>query len=144
RGLVIAIFNRTFAITYALYVISIAIAILGVVTTLFALVLERRREIGLLRYLGLTTRDVRRMVLYEAAYIGGLGGLTGVATGILLAFLLIYVINRQAFGWLIELHMPWDFLLEAFFLVVVTALLAGVYPARVAARIRTAEAVRAE
>lgn len=144
RALVITIFNRTFAITYALYIISIAIAVLGVVTTLFALVLERRREIGLLRYLGLTAGDVRRMVLYEAAYIGGLGGLTGIATGILLAFLLIYVINRQAFGWLIELHMPWDFLLEALLLVVATALLAGLYPARVAARIRTAEAVRAE
>ena len=144
RALVIAIFNRTFAITYALYIISIAVAVLGVVTTLFALVLERRREIGLLRCLGLTAGDVRRMVLYEAAYIGGLGGLTGVATGILLALLLIYVINRQAFGWLIELHMPWDFLAEALVLVVVTALLAGLYPARLAARIRTAEAVRAE
>jgi putative ABC transport system permease protein len=144
RALVVAIFNRTFAITYALYIISIAIALLGVVTTLFALVLERRREIGLLRYLGLTARDVRRMVLYEAAYIGGLGGLSGIATGILLALLLIYVINRQAFGWLIELHMPYDFLAEAFVLVVATALVAGLYPARVASRIRTAEAVRAE
>ncbi len=144
RALVIAIFNRTFAITYALYIISITIAVLGVVSTLFAMVLERRREIGLLRYLGLRTSDVRRMVLYEAAYIGALGGLTGVAAGIMLAFLLIFVINRQAFGWLIELHMPWDFLAEAVVLVVVAALVAGIYPAAVAARIRTAEAVRSE
>lgn len=144
RKLVIEIFNRTFAITYALYIISITIAVLGVVSTLFALVLERRREIGLLRYLGLRASDVRRMVFYEAAYIGGLGGLTGVAVGVLLAFLLIFVINRQAFGWLIELHMPWDFLGEAIVLVVVAALGAGIYPAAVAARIRTAEAVRTE
>jgi len=144
RALVIAIFNRTFAITYALYIISITIAVLGVVSTLFALVLERRREIGLLRYLGLRAGEVRRMVFYEAAYIGGLGGLTGVAVGVLLAFLLIFVINRQAFGWLIELHMPWDFLAEAVVLVIVAALVAGIYPAAVAARIRTAEAVRTE
>lgn len=144
RALVISIFNRTFAITYALYIISITIAVLGVVSTLFALVLERRREIGLLRYLGLTARDVRRMVFYEAAYIGGLGGITGVAVGVLLALLLIFVINRQAFGWLIELHMPYDFLAEAIALVVVAALIAGIYPARVAARIKTAEAVRTE
>ena len=144
RALVISIFNRTFAITYALYVISIAIAVLGVVTTLFALVLERRREIGLLRYLGLRTRDVRRMVLWEAAFIGGLGGAFGIALGLLLALLLIFVINRQAFGWLIELHMPYDFLAESFVLVIVAALLAGLFPARVAARIRTAEAVRSE
>ena len=144
RNLVISIFNRTFAITYALYVISITIAVLGVVSTLFALVLERRREIGLLRYLGLTSRQVREMVFYEAAYIGGLGGLAGVIVGVLLSLLLIFVINRQAFGWLIELHMPWDFLGEAIVLVVVAALIAGIYPARVAARIRTAEAVRSE
>ena len=87
------------------------------VSTLFALVLERRREIGLLRYLGLSTAEVRGMVFYEAAYIGGLGGLSGVIAGILLALLLIFVINRQAFGWLIELHMPWDFLGEAIVLV---------------------------
>jgi len=144
RALVIEIFNRTFAITYALYIISITIAVLGVVSTLFALVLERRREIGLLRYLGLTVGEVRSMVFYEAAYIGGLGGVTGVAVGILLALLLIFDINRQAFGWLIELHMPWDFLGEAIVLVVVAALVAGIFPASVAARIRTAEAVRTE
>ncbi len=144
RTLVIRIFDRTFAITYALYVISITIAVLGVVSTLFALVLERRREIGLLRYLGLRTRDVRRMVYFEAGFIGLLGGVSGVVVGVLLALLLIFVINRQAFGWLIELHMPWDFLVEAVVLVVVAALGAGVYPAGVAARIRTSEAVRAE
>jgi putative ABC transport system permease protein len=144
RAVVIAIFNRTFAITYALYIISIAIAVLGVVSTLFALVLERRREIGLLRYLGLRTRDVRRMVYAEAGFIGLLGGVLGVAIGVLLSLLLIFVINRQAFGWLIELHVPYDFLAEALVLVVVVAILAGIYPASVAARIRTAEAVRTE
>jgi len=144
RRLVIEIFNRTFAITYALYVISITIAVLGVVSTLFALVLERRREIGLLRYLGATAGEIRQMVFYEAAYVGGLGGVIGVAIGIVLALLLIYVINRQAFGWLIELHMPWDFLGEAIVLVVVAALVAGIYPARVAARMKTSEAVRTE
>jgi putative ABC transport system permease protein len=144
RTLVIQIFDRTFAITYALYVISITIAVLGVVSTLFALVLERRREIGLLRYLGLRTRDVRRMVYYEAAFIGLLGGVSGVVVGVILALLLIFVINRQAFGWLIELHMPYDFLAEAIVLVVIAALVAGIYPARVAARIRTSEAVRSE
>ncbi len=144
RTLVLTIFNRTFAITYALYVISITIAVLGVVSTLFALVLERRREIGLMRYLGLRRRDVRMMVYYEAAFIGALGGIMGVLVGVLLSLLLIFVINRQAFGWLIELTMPWDFLFEAIALVVVAAVIAGVYPAGVAARIRTAEAVRSE
>jgi len=144
RALVVQIFNRTFAITYALYLISVAIALLGVISTLFALVLERRREIGILRYLGLRTRDVRRMVLVEAAFVGVLGGLVGIALGFLLALLLIFVINRQAFGWLIDLHIPWEFLGASFIVVVIAALVAGIYPAGVAARIRTAEAIRTE
>jgi len=144
RALVVAIFNRTFAITYALYGISITIAVLGVVSTLFALVLERRREIGLLRYVGLSTAGVRRMVYFEAGYIGATGGAAGVGVGILLSLLLIFVINRQAFGWLIELHMPYAFLAQAFGMVIIAALLAGIYPARVAASIRTSDAVRTE
>ena len=144
RSFVITIFNRTFAITYALYIISITIAVLGVISTLFALVLERRREIGILRYLGLATAGVRRMVYVEAALLGGIGGCAGVAAGVLLSLLLIFVINRQAFGWLIELHVPYGFLLEAVLLIVAAALAAGIYPANVAARIATAEAVRAE
>jgi putative ABC transport system permease protein len=144
RDLVVQIFDRTFAITYALDVIAITIAVLGVVSTLFALVLERRREFGLLRYLGVTRGGVRSTVLTEAAGIGLLGGVLGVAVGMLLALLLIFVINRQAFGWLIELYVPWNFLAETILLVVIAAVLAGIYPAGVAARIRTADAVRTE
>jgi putative ABC transport system permease protein len=144
RELVVKVFDRTFAITYALDVIALAIAVMGVVSTLFALVLERRREFGLLRYLGVTAGGVRMTVLTEAAGIGVLGGVLGVAVGMLLALLLIFVINRQAFGWLIELHVPWVFLGQTIGIVVVAAVLAGVYPAGVAARIRTAEAVRTE
>ena len=144
RALVIDVFDRTFAITYALDVIAIAIAVLGVVSTLFALVLERRRELGILRYLGLTTGGVRATVLTEAAGIGLLGGGLGVAIGLVLALLLIFVINRQAFGWLIELHVPVAFLGETLLLVLIAAVVAGLPPARIAARIRTADAVRSE
>jgi len=144
RALVVEIFDRTFAITYALDVIAIAVAVLGVVSTLFALVLERRREFGLLRYLGVTAGGVRGVVLVEAAGIGLLGGVLGVGVGMLLSLLLIFVINRQAFGWLIELHVPWGFLGETVLLVILAAVVAGIFPAGVAARVRTAEAVRTE
>jgi putative ABC transport system permease protein len=144
RDLVAVIFDRTFAITYALFAISVTIAILGVVGTLFALVLERRREIGVLRYLGLSARSVGSMVLYEAGILGVFGALYGTAVGVLLSLVLIFVIDRQAFGWLVTLEIPWSTVLEALALVVVAALLGGLYPARVAARIRTDEAVRSE
>jgi putative ABC transport system permease protein len=144
RELVIAIFDRTFAITSALRVIAVAIAVLGVVSALFALVLERRREIGVLRYLGLSTGGVRSMVLCEAGLIGTLGGALGIALGLVLAVLLVFVINRQTFGWLIAWNVPVGALVQTFVLVVVAALAAGLYPAGVAARIRTDETVRTE
>ncbi|HET9392611.1 MAG TPA: FtsX-like permease family protein [Candidatus Rubrimentiphilum sp.] len=144
RAVVFAIFDRTFLLTQALNIIAISIAVMGVVSTLFALVLERRREIGVLRYLGLPIRAVRRMILYEAALIGILGGLFGIGAGMLLGLLLIFVIDRQAFGWPMQLHVPYWSLAESLLLVLATAILAGLYPAQVAARIATADAVRAE
>ncbi len=144
RGVVLTIFDRTFAITSALYLLALTIAILGVVGTLFALVLERRREIGILRYLGLSTGAVRQMILYEAGLIGSLGAALGVALGFAFALLLIYVVNRQSFGWLIDLHVPYVSLLGLVAAIVAAAVVAGLYPARVAARIRTAEALRSE
>jgi putative ABC transport system permease protein len=144
RAVVFAIFDRTFLLTQALNIIAISIAVMGVVSTLFALVLERRREIGVLRYLGLPIRAVRHMILYEATLIGALGGLFGIGAGMLLGLLLIFVIDRQAFGWPMQLHVPYWSLAESLLLVMAAAILAGLYPAQVAARIATADAVRSE
>ncbi len=144
RALVTTIFDRTFAITYALYAIALTIAILGVIGTLFALVLEQRREIGVLRYIGVSRGSIRTMILHEAGVLGTLGALYGAGVGLLLAALLIFVIDRQSFGWVIGLHVPWATLAEGLATVIVAALIGGLYPARVAARIRADEAVRAE
>jgi putative ABC transport system permease protein len=144
HAFVFAVFDRTFDLAEALNVIAITIAVMGVVSTLFALVLERRREIGILRYLGLSIRGVRTMVLYEAGLIGILGGLFGIAGGMLLGLVLIFVIDRQSFGWTMQLQIPYGSLLASLLLVVVAAIVAGLYPAQVAARIETAGAVRTE
>jgi putative ABC transport system permease protein len=84
------------------------------------------------------------MVLYEAALIGLVGGGFGLAGGVLLGLLLIFVIDRQSFGFAMHLFVPYASLAQSLLLVVVAAVLAGLYPARVAARIATADAVRSE
>ena len=84
------------------------------------------------------------MVMGEAGIIGVMAALYGVVVGLLLAFILVYVIDRQSFGWAIALQIPVVTLLEAMIVVVAAALCGGVYPASVAARIRTDEAVRSE
>jgi putative ABC transport system permease protein len=144
RAYALSVFDRTFAITNALYAVSIVIAVLGVVSTLFALVLERRIDIALLRYVGLTRAGVQRVVLVQALVVGIVSGILGILLGIALAADLIYVINRQSFGWLIEWQTPGPFYAQAFAMVVVAALVAAIYPARVASAIKTSEVLRVE
>lgn len=144
RGFVLQVFDHTFAITSALYTIAIAVAVLGVITTFVALVLERRVEFALMRYVGLRVRELRELILVQAGVVGLLAGVLGVAVGVALAFVLIFVINRQSFGWLIELRVPWLSYLEAVALVTAGALAASFIPSSVAARIRASEALRSE
>jgi len=144
RRLVLQIFDRTFAVTYALEAVAIAVAVLGVFNTLTALVLERRREIGLLRVLGASAGRVRRAVRYEAAAIGGLGIAMGLASGAAMALVLVYVVNRQSFGWTIAMRWPWAFLAGALALVFATTLLAAARPAGLAAATDAAAALKEE
>ena len=126
------IFDATFAITYALEAIAIFVAIMGVATTLLTLVLERRRELTMLRLAGASRGQIRRMVVIEAAMLGILSQGVGLAVGVVLSLILIYVINVQSFGWTIQFHLPLGFLAQSTLLIAVTTALAGLYPARVA------------
>jgi putative ABC transport system permease protein len=140
----IKIFDRTFAITYALHTIAIAVSMLAVMNALFALALESRREFGILRYMGASTRQIQTIVLTEAGILGLLGNVSGIILGFVLSVLLIFVINRQSFGWTVQFAVPYDFLIEASFLVLLTAILSGIIPARFAAQTVAPQVVREE
>ncbi|HWF09814.1 MAG TPA: FtsX-like permease family protein [Bryobacteraceae bacterium] len=144
RRAAVEVFDRTFAVTYALEAIAIVVAMLGAANSLLALVLDRRREIGIIRYLGAAAGQVRRMILVEAGLIGLLAGSLGLALGMALSLVLIYVVNKQSFGWTIQFHPPALLLGGALLLVWIVTVLAGVYPARFAARLEPAEAVHEE
>jgi putative ABC transport system permease protein len=133
RAEVLRIFDSTFAITYALEIIAIAVAMLGVAATLLTLVLERRRELTLLRLIGAARRQVQRVVVIEAALIGAVSQAIGLVVGLALSMLLVYVINVQSFGWTIQFRVPIVFLLQVSVLVIVATAIAGLYPARRAA-----------
>lgn len=144
RQQAVIIFDRTFAVTYALEGVAILVAMLGAANALLALVLDRRREIGLIRYLGATTQQVRRMILTEAGLIGLLASLLGLALGSALSLVLIFVINKQSFGWTIQFHPPGILLGAALLLVWAVTVIAGVYPARIATRLQPVEVVHEE
>jgi putative ABC transport system permease protein len=140
----IQIFDRTFAITYALEVIAVVVAIVGIAGALLALVIDRRRELGLLRFLGARVPQIRKLILFEAGLIGLLSNVAGLALGVVLSLLLIFVINKQSFGWTIRFHWPVAALIGALSLVYVATVLAGFYPARVATRLNPIEVVHEE
>jgi len=135
RNEILVVFDSTFAITYALEMIAIAVAMLGVAGTLLTLVLERRRDLSLLRLTGADRRQVRRMVIIEAALIGAVSQGISLAVGLALSLVLIYVINVQSFGWTIQFHLPVAFLIQASIAVVVATAIAGIYPAQRAAQL---------
>ncbi len=138
------IFDRTFAITAVLRVVATLVAVVGVLSALMALQLERGRELGVLRAQGLTPRELRRLVLAETGLLGLVAGTLAVPVGIGLALALVHVINRRAFGWSIETIVSPGILLEAVGLAVLAALAAGVYPAWRMARTPPAPALREE
>jgi len=140
----IRVFDQTFAITYALEAISIVVAIGGIAGALMSIVMDRRREFGVLRFLGATTAQIRKLILVEAGLIGLLANATGLALGYALSLILIYVINKQSFGWTIRFHWPVAVLLGSITVVYAATVLAGIAPARMAVRLNPIEVVHEE
>jgi len=138
------IFDRTFSITYALHTIAIIVAMLAVTNALLALTLESRRDFGILRYLGASAGQLRRIVLIQAGLLGFIGNTSGIGLGFLLSLLLVFVINRQSFGWTVQFSFPYVFLIESSILVFITAVCAGLIPARMAARTEAPSVMREE
>jgi putative ABC transport system permease protein len=114
---------------------------MGIAGALLALIIDRRREFGLLRFLGAAHAQLRRMVLFEAGLLGLLANIAGLIVGILLSLLLIFVINKQSFGWTIQFHWPIGVLLVSLSLVFTATVLSALYPARVATRLNPIEVI---
>ena len=144
RREILNIFDRTFVLTYVLEAIAVFVAVLGIVNTLVTAVLERRRELATLRAIGASRSQVERLVQWEAVYLGLIGALLGVVSGLALAWVLITVINKQSFGWTIHMTIPAEVLVEAVLLAIGAAWVAGYLPARWAAQQPIGEGLREE
>ena len=144
RQQAVRVFDQTFAITYALEAISVLVAVLGIAGALMSIVIDRRREFGLLRFLGASTGQIRKLILVEAGWLGFLSVVAGLVLGYVLSLVLIYVINKQSFGWTIRFHWPFAILAGALAVVYTATVLAGLYPARMAQRLNPIEVVHEE
>jgi putative ABC transport system permease protein len=144
RADVLEVFDRTFAITRALQLLATVVAFIGVLSALLSLQLERQRELGILRAIGLTARQLWSLIMVETGLMGGVAGLLSMPTGFTLALILIFIINRRSFGWTLQMQVDPAPFVQAFLVAVLAALLAGIYPAYKMGRIATAEALHAE
>ena len=140
----IRIFDRAFAITWALEVIAMFVAILGMAEALLNLVFDRRSELALLRMHGASVAQVRRLVLVQAGLLGVLASVVGLALGAATSQILLRVIHKQSFGWSVQLHWPWELLATAVGVIVAASVVAGLYPARIGSRLAPVEVLRAE
>ncbi|QDL38240.1 FtsX-like permease family protein [Rhodoferax sediminis] len=129
RASSLRIFDRSFAVTYWLQAVAIAIGLFGVAASFGAQVLARRREFGLLAHLGLTRRQILAVVAGEGAAWTLIGAIAGLALGLAVSVVLVHVVNPQSFHWTMDLQVPWLRLLALCAAVVVagtaTAWLAG-------------------
>ena len=137
-------FDRTFAITNVLRLLVIAVAFVGILSALMALQLEKARELAVLRATGFTPGQVWGLVITQTGFMGLLSGLLAIPLGLMLAAVLVYAINRRAFGWSMDVIVPGGVLIEAILLALIAALLAGLYPAWRMARTPPAQALREE
>ena len=107
RATSLQIFDRSFAVTYWLQGVAIAIGLFGVAASFSAQVLARRKEFGLLAHLGLTRRQILTVVAGEGAAWTVIGALAGLALGLAVSTVLVFVVNPQSFHWTMDLRVPW-------------------------------------
>lgn len=144
RRSALEIFDRTFVITGVLRLLSVIVAVIGILSALMALQLERSRELGVLRANGLTPAQLWGLVTTQTGLMGLVAGLLAAPVGVALATLLVHVINRRSFGWTLRLEIAPDLLLQTVLLALAAALLAGLYPAWKMSRSSPALALREE
>lgn len=136
------VFDRTFAITGALQLMTTFVAFVGVLSAMMSLQLDKQRQLGILKAIGLTPGQLWRLVTLETGLMGAVAGLLAMPTGYMLALILVYIINRRAFGWTLQLQVVAEPFLGALVIAVLAALLAGLYPARRIIKRDAASAIR--
>ncbi|MDK2792590.1 MAG: putative transport system permease protein [Deferribacteres bacterium] len=130
RQKVIKIFDKSFAITYAIQLIALIVSLLGVGNMLYAVSLERRKEISILKYLGSSNKLLVKIYTFSATVIGILGTIYGSIPGGILSIIIIRVVNTKSFGWTIEFDVRYFKLFILLLILIIFVSIAGFLPVR--------------
>jgi putative ABC transport system permease protein len=142
RSRSLQIFDRAFAMTYALEIIAVVIGLVGVAVAASSTALARRAQFGMLRHLGMLRAQVLGMLACDGLFMSALGVLYGLTLGVELSLVLIYVINRQSFNWSIDLSVPWGSLAALSGALIAAVTLTAVWSGRAALGEAALRAVR--
>ena len=142
RADALEVFDRTFAITSALQLMTTFVAFVGVLSAMMSLQLDKQRQLGILKAIGLSSRQLWRLITLETGLMGAVAGLLSMPTGYVLALILVFIINRRSFGWTLQMQVALEPFIQAFVIALLAAILAGLYPAIRITRRNTAKAIR--
>jgi putative ABC transport system permease protein len=138
----LSVFDQAFAVTDILQWLAATIAFLGVFSVLTAIQLDRVREYGVLRAIGITSKQLAILIATESGLMGGIAGLLAIPVGLMTALVLVYVINQRSFGWSISFHIPPETILQGLLSGIIAAVLAGLIPAVRMSRLSPGDALR--
>jgi putative ABC transport system permease protein len=133
RNTVVNIMEQSFVVNYAVEIVAVVVAIFSVINTLLASILDRTREIGVLRAIGATQTQVRRSVALEAGWIGILGGLLGLLAGTIMSYHHVVYNTKVLTGWTFQFYYPYGVAVVSILASVVLCVLAGYGPSKQAA-----------
>jgi putative ABC transport system permease protein len=144
REEVFKVFDQSFAITQVMQILAGIVAFIGIISAVMSLLVERTRELGILRALGMNFGQLQRMVLFESGLMGGFAALIAAPAGTALALVMIYVINLRTFNWTINFRLDAGAYAQIGWMALAAALLAAFYPMRRLKKISVAAAMREE
>lgn len=142
RNAILRIFDETFAVTSVLLLIALIVAALGIATTLTVLVLERARQIHTIAATGGAPGQIRAMIFWEATLMTLVGEAIGLSCGFVLSHILVFVINRQSFGWTFVYSVDWFALGMSLPLILLAALLSAIPAGQLVFRESPAQVLR--
>jgi putative ABC transport system permease protein len=125
---ILNIFDKSFAITYAIQGIALVVSLLGVGNMLYAVALERRKEISILKYLGSSNKLLSNIYTLSSGIVGFFGTIYGVLLGIILSVIILKVVNTKSFGWTIDFYIQYGKLGIFLFILMFFVVLSGFLP----------------
>lgn len=141
---ILGVFDRTFVITSALQILTAIVALTGILNSVMALLLERTRELGVLRACGAERYQMGKLLLLECGLSGLISGIMALPLGLCLAWMLIHIVNERSFGWTYDMVISPGVFVQAVSLACLAAVVAGIFPAVRAGRTDIGNALRME